>query len=673
MKFYIYILFILVVNLSASAEILSIRIIDESCVNLIQHGENKDISHKIRSLYADQALKTLTSNNNNRRLSMTLLFRTANIYGDINEWKKYKKVIDIIKKRIVDESPIEQKAKLWEFYGFYYTNRSINDSAFYFYTKSEKIHQLKKNDSALCVVIRMKAMLQYYVGDYLGSEATLVRALRIARKINAREDESKIYNVLGVISNDLGQFDQSLAYHDKALKLVRKFKIKGIHEATSLNCIGYNYFCLNEFDKAIEYYNKALKMTSCIGDPYMYSKLLDNLAVSKFKLNQYTDVPNLYFTSANIRKSYRIEQAQNFNRLYLSEYYAAIKDTANAKKYADEAYAISENFKAPNDMLLCLKHLAKIDPKDALKYSSQYIKISDSMHQLERETRNKFAKIAYETEEIIQEKNTAEKQKTIFLGTTITVIAFGLLLLIIVGQRIRQKELLFAQSQQKAKEEIYQLIHVQQSKIDEGRQIEKKRIARDLHDGIMNKLASTRFNLHILNTKTDKETIKSCIAHIDGIHEIEKEIRNISHDLNKEVFSENDSFKRILVTFFEEQKKIMKAKLHTDIDKSIDWDSLKSSQKINLYRMLQEVFQNAGKHAKADHLFLSMSNQDNYILLEIHDDGIGFSVNDKNKGIGLQNLRARAKDCQGIFHINSTVGSGTTIIVSIPTSKENLA
>ena len=81
----------------------------------------------------------------------------------------------------------------------------------------------------------------------------------------------------------------------------------------------------------------------------------------------------------------------------------------------------------------------------------------------------------------------------------------------------------------------------QKAKEDEARQTEKKRIARELHDGIMNKLSSTRLNLAILSKKTDTETIQKCLTYINQINQIETDIRNISHDLNQDVFQEEDS------------------------------------------------------------------------------------------------------------------------------------
>jgi len=117
------------------------------------------------------------------------------------------------------------------------------------------------------------------------------------------------------------------------------------------------------------------------------------------------------------------------------------------------------------------------------------------------------------------------------------------------------------QDQQKANEEIYQLLQNQQNKMDEGRQLEKKRIAQDLHDGIMNRLASTRLNLHVIAENSETETIKKCLPFIDGIQEIEKEIRNIAHDLNSNVFSNKASFIGIIESFIEEQKKHFKQQL----------------------------------------------------------------------------------------------------------------
>jgi len=100
----------------------------------------------------------------------------------------------------------------------------------------------------------------------------------------------------------------------------------------------------------------------------------------------------------------------------------------------------------------------------------------------------------------------------------------------------------------------------QQHRIEEGKFIEKNRISQELHDGIMGKLTAIRLNLFILKKRKDPETIEKCLPFIDDIQNIEKEIRQISHDLNQNVFDDNVTFISIVENLF------TMIKGHSDID-----------------------------------------------------------------------------------------------------------
>ena len=314
-----------------------------------------------------------------------------------------------------------------------------------------------------------------------------------------------------------------------------------------------------------------------------------------------------------------------------------------------------------------LKQLSLVDRKNASIYSKEYITINDSLQQAERKSQNKIMRIQFETDDVITEKNKAVHQKWFFAVVAFTLLIFGLLLFIIIIQRNRQKELKSAQKQQKANEEIFQLIQNQHLKMEEGKQIEKKRIAKDLHDGIMNRLASTRLNLHVLNERKDLQTIEKCLPFIDNIQNIEKEIRDIAHNLNHDVFSNTDSFSKILESLSDDQNNITKIKCHLEIDNNINWDLIESIKKIHIFRILQEALQNANKHSQAKNIIISMDKQSDSIFLEIYDDGIGFSLKRKNKGIGLQNIFYRVKECDG--KIDLSTQNGTTISITIPLQK----
>lgn len=649
------------------------------------HDKTKESDFKLISSYlriaGDKTLGYDEQLKNNRKLfsilsktkvdSLTLMnyiWLNSNLCR-LNAVDELEKSANLYLKRSLTINSKFHIANSYRWIGIRFELSSKNDSAFYYYLKAEKIFKEEKNQNELSGIYQDQAQVQFYTNDYLEAEKSLIKALRIAKANKSVRRQFYIYSFLGTISHELNDYEKSLEYHLKALEVIDDFPVGDKNQCYSIcfGDIGRHYLELNNPKKAKTYFEKGLKAENLIVDaPHVYAILLDRLGKSSFELNDYRFLPAFYIKAARIRKEFNVSNGANYNKLYLSEYYAAVNDSTKAKKFAHEAYELSKNFRAPKDMLLCLKQLAIADPKNALKYSQDYIRISDSMQRLERENRNKFAKIAYETEEITQEKEAAIHQKWIFFSVSVLIFIIGVLLIITFSQRAKQKELQFLQAQQKSDEEIYQLIQVQQAKIDEGRSIEKKRIARDLHDGIMNRLASTRLNLHKLSEGNDVSSIKKSLPFIAGIQDIEKEIRNIAHDLNNEVFINTDSFQVIVGSLFSEQKKLFKTKCHLEVDKSINWDLIESNKKIHIYRIMQEALNNINKHANARNIIASLHNRENDVLLEIYDDGIGFSFNEKKKGIGLQNIFSRTKAFNGTVEIKSNQGAGTTLIITIP-------
>ena len=665
------ILAIIFANCSKGKSVNFDNIRNDSLNTWLENAEDLKLSFVKRKNVNIRALNFLQLQSNDS-LNRQNLFKVASAFYSINDFKNYKKSIDITYDRCLKKKDLPGLINSYLLFGTYFENISQNDSAYYYYLKAEKKCELLNDEKNLCRIYYGQGRVRYFINDYLGSESNLIKSLKLAKKLNSSEFKYKAYTMIATVSYDLKDYQKAIQYNKRALEIAKENNNdKRMSLSLILSNLGVIYTALNQKNKAIKLFTTALQEKNIITkDPQTYSYLLDNLAYTKFKQKNYSGLTELYFRASKIRDSLHIDQGKNFNKLYLSEYYAAIKDTANAIRNAHQAYELSKSFKAPNDMLLCLKQLSKIEPKNALKYAANYIQISDSIHQLERETRNKFAKIAYETEELTNEKNIAVTQTWISSGIAIIVFIFGFLLFVIFTQRGKHKELQFVHQQQQSNEEIYQLMQTQHFKIEEGRQIEKNRIARDLHDGIMNKLSSTRFNLQLLTKKSDTESLEKCLPYIDGIHEIEKEIRNIAHDLNKEVFSENESFKNTLLSFFEDQKALSEAKWHVELDNSINWDLLKGSQKVNVFRMFQELVQNMNKHSNAKNVIITSALRQSILFLEVYDDGVGFMLNEKKKGIGLQNIYARVKECHGTIKILSNTGRGTKIIIKIPIQKE---
>ncbi len=291
--------------------------------------------------------------------------------------------------------------------------------------------------------------------------------------------------------------------------------------------------------------------------------------------------------------------------------------------------------------------------------------MSDSLLNTERKIAEKFARIEFETDEIILEKEKAEQEREQMLLILVLVLFSGGLLLIILWQRNKQKQLILINSQQKASEEIYQLMLDQQIRFDEGREKEKKRISRELHDGVMNKLAGIRYNLFKLEKKQDTETIQNCLQHIAELHTVEKEVRDIAHDLNFDVFSNKNDYATLLNTLIKDNEDEY---LYIDLEvtESIQWESIPSLVKMNCYRIIQEALTNIKKHAKASKVNINFTSQPNQLSIIIIDNGIGFNPNKIKLGLGLKNIKERAETLEAIIKIQSKVQQGTKIEIQIP-------
>lgn len=636
----------------------------------------KALSHKTpyatRVRYTQKAVDALVLQENDS-INRDRFIQLCRNFNDLNSWNNLKKTSKIFLLKSQEAGDEYFIGHSYRWMGVYYENESMNDSAFYYYLKAEKIFKKLNRKFFLCDIYMNKALVLYYTSNYMEAEVALVSALKIAKELNMKNEMIDIYMILGMNSSDQKDYVSTFKYYQKALDLTRgenseKCKISQI---ITLNNMAINYFYINQNKKALMFHQESLKRNTSKGFfiyPTAYCLSLDHLASIKMKNKDFKGVEKILIKSAKIRDSLNISESKEYNLFLSSEYYYLIKNLTRARQLANKLYHLSKSYENPGDILISLKQLIKVDPQNALKYSSEYIRISDSMKQIERVARNKFAKIAYETEEITQQKNTAIKNYHRVWMFALGIIGLLVLLLIIKIQTAKKRELELKQIQQKANEEISNLMLDQQNKIDTGRSLEKKRIAQDLHDGIMNMLASTRINLHLLVQKTPEETRKNFTRFVDGIQDIEKEIRNIAHDLNHGALANKGSFVGIAEALIQEQKNISACQYHLEIDWQIDWEKMAGYKKIHLYRIMQEALQNILKHAQAKNVEVSMRKTADYVLMEIFDDGVGFSFKKQKKGLGLQNIMARAKASDAKAVIKTKINEGTTIEITIPIS-----
>lgn len=558
--------------------------------------------------------------------------------------------------------------------GSYHRYIQQNDSAFYYLNNALKYYKLNENTFGKAQTLYWIADVQHVVKIYEGAETDAIRALRILEKVEQNNEALDlswgIYNLLAIISSDLGDFDQALIYYLESLEYSKKIEDAEINEVFTLNNIANTYRKNKEFNRALEIFNDLVKKRDVYEEfePSFYGNLLNNIALTKIDKGEYEfEAVELQLKEArDIAYEYEDDNGKVMTTLDLSRLYLENNRSDSVRKYANLALKLANDFSSNEAKQRALYLLSEVTSGEAGKnYLREHIRLGDSLAAEERLVRNKIARIKFDTDQLQAKNEQMSKENFYLLVLSIVLLLTGILVYVIISQRARNKELRLQQAQQEANEEIYNLMLNQQDKIDEARSTEKIRVSKELHDGVLGRLFGVRLSLDSLNFSEGKEAMTNRGNYINQLKGIEEDIRKISHEMNAD-FVGGAGFTDILSELVETQATAYDLKFEFNCSDDINWENLSNKVKINLYRIVQESMQNIYKHAQATTISVAILLINNDICLEVTDDGQGFDVNKQRRGIGLKNMSSRVNEVNGTVKFQSKIGDGTTVSVLIP-------
>jgi signal transduction histidine kinase len=199
---------------------------------------------------------------------------------------------------------------------------------------------------------------------------------------------------------------------------------------------------------------------------------------------------------------------------------------------------------------------------------------------------------------------------------------------------------------------------------------ERERIGIDLHDGIIQSiyavgltLEHSRYLLDDADAPASRERLGEAI---DGLNMIIKDIRNYIMDLRPERFQGTD-LSTALARLTREFQANTLAEVDLDYDAGLN-GQLDERTAVTAFHIVQEALANASKHAAATHLNVKVRSDKSKILLEIRDNGRGFTQDDTDRrlGHGLSNMALRARSIGGDLSVSSAPGEGTEVVAELP-------
>ncbi len=455
-----------------------------------------------------------------------------------------------------------------------------------------------------------------------------------SKKNRYNEDLIELYLFNVEVLSVQKKTNEAFEYLQKAEDLLKSYPLKSLY-------IEY-YFAKGSLNQEIKNYEQAI---SDYDNGIKLSKLnKDSALEQRFKLMKYE-----VFILQN-----KIKSAKDL----LLEIFKT--DGMNIKDRAYYSYELSKIYRKLNDF------------EKAYVYNEQYIQLKDSLSQMFEAEKIADIEAKYnklENENKIKEL-TIEKQATLLNQRKnmlfLLLLSFALICVLTVTyfiwKNLKNQKKITAQKEINHFQKLNNLkrekeIEIMQTMIN-VEEAERKRVARDLHDSIGSKLSALKIIFANTQNKNDYND-----SRINTILETSiAELRQISYNLVPESLLKLGLEKALGDLCFTLRSDTVSIEFHSyEID-----NSMPLTTQTNIFRIVQELLNNALKHSKATQILVSCSQNGNRFYISIEDNGVGFDISgiEENQGLGIKNIKSRIELLHGSLDCESSSG-GTSYNIEL--------
>lgn len=549
------------------------------------------------------------------------------------------------------------------------------DSAIFWHQKALKLG-IETGDSTNTAKSYLNMATSYNSkGDFEKAVENALFSLEFFEKTGDTNGQGRVQNLLGIFNFNRNDFKSALQYFTKYNELAVAANDSG-EIVSSMNNMSSALHELGEFEQERSLLKSVIAIQEARGQNIRIGSAYENLGTLYSDIDSvkqaafyYEKALNAYKLNNNSHDIARVLINTGLLKKKQKKYDAAADDYNQALQLSKEGGFL----KIEEDVLKNLAFLyeEQKDYKNAFGYYTQFVTVKDSVLNKENQESINKLMIEFETEKKerqiavqqleIAEKTLQSRRKTVIIIGLIGIIIILLMFSFIIYSRIKIKQ------ERRLNEERLKMKQLQMNVVLESQESERKRFARDLHDGFGQLITAVKIMLGQMQQTGELEK-RSELAVKSGevLDTMHTQLREIAHNLMPDQLI-NEGLSTALKEYATRISKTSGIAIEVNtfgIEKRLN-----QSVEVNVYRIIQEWINNVIKYSGAKNLTIQLTGYENEINIIIEDNGNGFEKEKlmKSKGWGWKNIQSRLEAINGILEIDTRAGvPGTSFIIDLP-------
>lgn len=577
--------------------------------------------------------------------------------------------------------------RVYHYWGLIHRLESHYDSSLFYFQKVVDFNARRGAEEKSLQALFNMGVVNSFRGFYDRSLQYYLHVLRIAEEVGDDYMRAEALNSMGLIHKKLKNYDQALAMTRRASQLAERSGDPN-QQANYLSNLGSLYAEQEVYDSALFYYRKTLVVDSTEGVLWGVGHQLNNIGTVYLEQGRLALAEDYLQRGLQIREE--LEQPKEIAESLIQV--AALRNRQNqpgiAQEYAQRAAAIAEEIGDRPLLSQAYLYLAEAyagqkNFHNAYYYQTAHTALKDSILSEKTAQQINSLQVQYETEKKEKEialltrdkevQAASIRQKNTRIRALIAVFLFALLaiglLYLLYRNRIRHHKQLRKQQGAIHRQQIRELEQKQKILAMEsmllGQENERKRIAKDLHDGLGNLLANVQMQFSTVQEAMPAEKMPAYEMSYQLLGEACGEVRKIAHNMMPGALTRFG-----LVAALQELAGTLEQSSDLDVDLQVYGldERLPEKVEVSLYRGVQELLSNIVKHAEATSVIIQLNRQEDGLHVLVEDNGVGFdpeAVQAKD-GLGIGSLHSRVRYMDGTMEIDTAPGKGTAVMVHVP-------